>query len=67
MHSLFRKYTAVAMWCFANKGVSDSEVFADGNIHFDGTAWYTYDDLAFRSYNVKILRKKRYNYRTCKL
>jgi Tfp pilus assembly protein PilX len=37
----------------ANKGVSDSEVYAEGYIHFDGTAWYTYDDLSFRSYNTK--------------
>jgi Tfp pilus assembly protein PilX len=52
MHSLSKIFGGGNV-VLANKGVSDSEVYAEGNIHFDGTAWYTYDDLAFRSYNVK--------------
>lgn len=52
MHSLSKVHSGGNV-LLANKGVSDSEVFADGYIHFDGTAWYTYNDLAFRSYNVK--------------
>ncbi|MCK5129313.1 MAG: pilus assembly PilX N-terminal domain-containing protein [Clostridiales bacterium] len=37
----------------ANKGVSDSEVYADGWMHFDGSSFYNFDDDAYVSNNVK--------------
>ncbi len=57
MHSLSKVYSG-GNTILANKGVSNSEVYAEGYIHFDGTAWYTYDDLSFRSYNVKYCAKE---------
>ncbi len=56
MHSASKVYSGGNV-ILANKGVSDSEVFAEGYIHFDGTAWYTYGDLSFRSYRTKYCSK----------